>query len=44
MPIRTPNKDKLFYGEDKESHYCFDYLIQIPDHHVCDNYKLNYNY
>ena len=33
LMLRTPDKDKLFYGDDKVSHY----LIQIPDRRVWDN-------
>ena len=34
----TPNKDKLFYGGNKVSHYCLYYRIQVPDRHVCDKH------
>ena len=32
LTVRTPDKDELFYGDNKVGHY----LIQIPDRRVCD--------
>ena len=37
----TPNKDELFYGNNKVSHYCLHYWIQVPDRYICDRI-LNY--
>ena len=37
LKLCTPNKDKLFYGGDKVSHYYLHYQIQVTDRHVCDN-------
>ena len=41
LKLHTPNKDKLSYGDDKVSHYCFHYRIQVPDRNVCDRSWLN---
>ena len=30
LRLRTPNKDKLFSGNNKVSHYCFHYPIEVP--------------
>ena len=38
LRLRTPGKDKLFYGDNKVSHY----LIQIPDRCMCDNFPKRY--
>ena len=39
LRLRTPDKDELFHGNNKVSHY----LIQIPDRRFCDSILAQYN-
>ena len=39
LKLCTPNKNKIFYGSDKVSHFCLYYRIQVLNRHVCNKVR-----